>query len=56
MENIYLSNGRQKSLDLCMKTLDKFVLRTKKYPRGSIMPFMNKSLSLAQNLAKKLLS
>ena len=44
MENINLSNGLQKCIDICIKTLDKFALRKKKYSRGYNMPFMNKSL------------
>ena len=48
MENINFSNGLQKSIDICMKTLDKFAPRKNKYSRGSNMPFMNKSLSRVQ--------
>ena len=44
MENINLSNGLQKFIDICIKTLDKFSSRKKKYPRGKNMSFMNKSL------------
>ena len=35
MENINLSNGLQKVIDICMKTLDKFTPRKKKNSRGS---------------------
>ena len=44
MENINLSNGLQKFIDIYIKTLDKFSPRKKKYSRGNNMPFMNKSL------------
>ena len=37
-----LSNGLQKFIDICMKTLDKCALRKKKCSRGNNMPFMNK--------------
>ena len=47
MENINLCNGLQKFLDICMKSLDKFARRKKKYSRGNNIPFMNKLLSRA---------
>ena len=47
MENINLSNGLQKFIDIYIKTLDKFSPRKKKYSRGNNMPFMNKSLCRA---------
>ena len=47
MENINLSNGLQKFIDICIKTLDKFAPQKKKYSRGNNMPFMNKSLCRA---------
>ena len=47
MENLKLSNGLQKFIDICIKTLDKFAPREKKYSRGNNMPFMNKSLCRA---------
>ena len=47
MENINLSNGLRKFIDICMKSLDKFAPRKKKYSRGNNMPFMNKLLSRA---------
>ena len=34
MENINLSNGLPKFIDICIKTLDKFALRKKKYSKG----------------------
>ena len=37
-----LSNGLQKFIDICMKTLDKCAPRKKKCSRGNNMPFMNK--------------
>ena len=45
MENMNLSNGLQKFIDICMKSLDKFTPRRKKYSRGKNMPFTNKLLS-----------
>ena len=45
MENIILSNGLQKFIDICIKTLDKSAPRKKKYSRGNNMTFINKSLS-----------
>ena len=47
MENINLSNGYQKFIDICMKALDKFPPRKKKYSIGNNIPFLNKSLSRA---------
>ena len=47
MQNINLSNGLQKFIDICIKTLDKFAPRKKKYSRGNNIPFMNKSLCRA---------
>ena len=47
MENINLINGPQKFIDICMKSLDKFAPRKKKYSRSNNMPFMNKLLSRA---------
>ena len=47
MENINLSNCLQKFIDICMKSLDKFAPRKKRYSRGNNMPFMNKLLSCA---------
>ena len=47
MENINLSNGLQKFIDICIKTLDKFAPRKKRHSRGNNMPFMNKSFSCA---------
>ena len=47
MENINLSNGLQKFIDICMKSLDKFTPRKKKYSRGNNLPFMNKLLNRA---------
>ena len=48
LENINLSNGLQKFIDVCIKTLDKFAPRKKKYSRGgNNMPFRNKSLCRA---------
>ena len=47
MENINLSNGLQKFIYICIKTLDKFAPRKKKYSRGNNMPFMNTSLCRA---------
>ena len=47
MENVNLSNSLQKFIDICMKSLDKFAPRKKKYSRGNNMPFMNKLLSRA---------
>ena len=42
-KNINVSNGLQRFIDICIKTLDKFAPRKKKYSRGNNMPFMNKS-------------
>ena len=36
--NINLSNGLQKFIDICNKSLDKFTPRKKKYSRGNNMP------------------
>ena len=47
MENINLSNGLQKVIDICIKTLDKFAPEKKKYSRSNNRPFMNKSLCRA---------
>ena len=47
IENINLSNGPQKFIDICMKTLGEFAPRRKKYSKDNNMPFMNKSLSRA---------
>ena len=47
MENINLSNGLQKFIGICIKTMDKFAPRKKKYSRGNNMQFMNKSLCRA---------
>ena len=48
MKNINLSNGLQKFIDICIKTLDKFAPPPqKKYSRGNNMSFMNKSLCRA---------
>ena len=47
MENINLSNGLQKVIDICMKSLDKFAPRKKKYSRVNNISFMNKLLSRA---------
>ena len=47
MENINLSKGLKKFIDICMKSLDKVSLRKKKYSRGNKMSFMNKVLSRA---------
>ena len=47
MENVNLSNGLQKFIDKCMKSLDKFASREKRYSRGNNMPFMDKLLSHA---------
>ena len=49
MENINLSNGLQKFIDLCIKTLDKFAPRKKKYSRGNNMPFMNEKITLMED-------
>ena len=43
----FLSNGLQKFIGICIKTLDKFATRKKNYSRGNKMPFMNKSLCRA---------
>ena len=45
MENISLSSGLQKPLEICMKTLDKFALSKKNI--SEILPFMNRLLSRA---------
>ena len=47
MENINLSNGLQKFIGICIKTLDKFAPGKKKYSRGNNMPFMSKSVCRA---------
>ena len=47
MENINLSNGLQKFIDICIKTLDKFAPRKKKYSSGNNVPFIDKSLCRA---------
>ena len=47
MENINLSNGLLKFIDICIKLLDRFAPRQKKYSRGNNIPFMNKLLSHA---------
>ena len=47
MGNINVSNGLQKFIDICIKTLDKFAPRKKRYSRGNNMPFMNKSFCRA---------
>ena len=39
------SNGLEKFLQICIKTLDKMVPIKKKYVRGNNMPFFNKELS-----------
>ena len=44
MVKINLSNGLQNFFNICLKRLDKFAPRKKKYSRGSNMPFMNKLL------------
>ena len=54
MENINLSNGLQKFIDICMKSLDKFAPRKRKYSRGNNMPLMNKSLSRAHTKITRL--
>ena len=45
MENLDTNNGLEKSLAVCVKTLDRFAPYKKRYLRGNKMPFMNKSLS-----------
>ena len=47
MENVNLSNGLRKFIDICMKSLDKLAPRKKKCSRGNNMPVMNESLSRA---------
>ena len=42
------SNGLEKFLQICIKTLDKMAPIKKKYVRGNNMPFFNKELSGAQ--------
>ena len=54
MENKDLSNGLQKFIDICMKSLDKFAPCKRKYSRGNNMPFMNKLLSRAHMKRKRL--
>ena len=44
MENMNLSNGLQKFIDICMKSLDKFAPWKKKDSKGNKMPFLNKVL------------
>ena len=47
MENINLSNGLQKYIDKCMKTLDIFAAQKHKYTTGNTMSFMNQLISRA---------
>ena len=44
MENMNLSNGLQKFIDICMKSLDKFAPWKKKDSKGNKMTFLNKVL------------